>query len=195
MNEIIIILDESGSMIGLRDTTIKSVHQFIDENKSDNTRFTIVKFNNEVSLVYESVRAEEVDFKYFPSNMTALYDAIGVTFDNAGKRFDAMEDSKKPEKVLVAIITDGIENASKEFVLDDIREKIKHQREKYNWEVLFLGANMDAEEYGQSLGIQYNATYSANEVGTRSAYSSMSKAANSFTTQGVVLDNWNSEVK
>jgi hypothetical protein len=112
-----------------------------------------------------------------PRGMTALYDAIGRTINSVGQRLAGLNEAERPDKVVFVILTDGMENASVEFSAAKIGEMIKHQRETYSWEFIFIGANQDAVLSAQAIGISANAalTYAANAEGTEHAFGSVAR--------------------
>jgi hypothetical protein len=107
-----------------------------------------------------------------------LLDAVGKTINSIGNRLSATPEDERPDKVIFVITTDGMENASREFVKSTVKEMIKHQQDKYSWTFMFLGANMDAVGEAASLGINtdFARTYTASDWGTQSVYSSVSNA-------------------
>lgn len=181
--EIAYILDRSGSMGCLKETAISSFNEFLKEQKAEpgEATFTLVLFDDEYLLHADAVPIGEVveldASTYVPRSMTALMDAIGRTIDNVGKRLAAMKEEDRPGKVLIAIFTDGHENASSDYTLKKISEMIKHQQEKYSWEFFFLGANQDAIASAARMNIHaYNSsTFEHNDRGQRSATSSLSR--------------------
>lgn len=150
-------MDQSGSMDCVRDQTISSVNEFIQEQKKEKGEavFTFTKFNTKVTTVYEKRPMAEVKEitrdQYKPEGMTALYDAVGHTVTK-------YRDDKDNDYVVV-ILTDGQENSSKEYSQFAIKEMVRKQRAA-GWEFIFLGANIDAFSTGSSLGIQHNVQYS-----------------------------------
>lgn len=105
--------------------------------------------------------------EYFVRGSTALLDAVGKTILDVGYRMSIMNESDRPNKVIFVITTDGLENASREFTYVKVNELIKHQQEKYNWEFIFLGANIDAVKEADNLGISVGNAYNfkANHAG------------------------------
>lgn len=178
--EIICIIDESGSMESIRDDAIGGFNTFLDEQKKvpGEATLTLVKFNNKISTVLENEPLADViplsQKTYFPRRTTALFDAIGFTIDSVGKRLAATPEDARPDKVIVAILTDGQENSSITFKdrPDLIKEKINHQREKYSWEFIFLAANTDAFADGTVLGILPKdiSSFISTSAGIRDAY-------------------------
>lgn len=178
--EIVFILDNSGSMMAVRNDAIGGFNSFLADQKAvpGEASMTLVLFNYNVTTLYDAVPLEDARAltvsTYQPGGFTALLDAIGITFTNVGKRLEGLE--RKPDKVIVAILTDGQENASREYTHKQVADMIKHQQEKYSWEVIFLAANQDAFLVGESLNIKADNTsnYVASKSGTRDAYRLMS---------------------
>lgn len=191
LTEIIAILDRSGSMGHIRSDAIGGFNTFIDEQRKvpGDALVTTVIFDDVIETLYSGVPIKDVkpltEKEYVPRNMTALMDAIGKTVNEVGVRLAATKEEDRPEKVMVCILTDGLENASKEFSRSRVKEMIDHQRSKYSWEFSYLGANQDAFAEATSIGISgcYTANYAATGAGTRSALKSMSAFATSYRTK------------
>ena len=168
--EIISIVDRSGSMQSLTNDTIGGYNDFIEKQKSNgkNTNVSLVLFDDKYEMVYDCVTIQAVkpldNGVYFTRGTTALLDAIGKTINTVGERLSKTDESKRPSKVIVLIITDGEENASAEFKNDKIKEMVKHQTDLYSWEFIFLGANIDS--FGVSSGIGMFASNTANYKAT-----------------------------
>jgi hypothetical protein len=127
----------------------------------------------------EAMDAPKLDMgTYVPRGTTALYDAVGRTIDDVGKRLG--QSAGKPDGVVVAILTDGHENASKDYRHAKVAERIKHQREKYNWEFVFLGANMDAEVVADTLNIRHSASFTTDSEGFGVAYSRIGDTVSTY---------------
>ena len=161
LTEIAFILDQSGSMESIKAGTLEGVNAFLDQQKQENAaypvRFSLTLFSTVIEVRHSSVPVTEIpslnEETYHPSGGTALLDAIGITVDNLGTRLAATPEGERPGKVIVAIMTDGEENSSRQFNWEQISEKIKHQTEVYKWEFLFLGANQDAIATGSRMHI------------------------------------------
>ena len=159
---ICIVLDASGSMASIEGDTRGSFNSFLKAQKEagGKTVFDLYQFSDQVKRIVEHVDLatfkDDLMAKYTCSGMTALNDAVCIAIDTMGKEFAEMPESERPENVLCVIITDGQENASKEFSTEDVKKRIEHQQEVYKWEFLFLAANQDAFEAGSALGIQEN---------------------------------------
>lgn len=183
LTEIAFILDRSGSMGHVAEDAIAGFNQFLTDQQDapGHARLTLVLFDDEYLVRFNAVPVEEVlplDHRtYVPRNCTALLDAIGRTIDNLGARLKAIPQAERPGTVIVAILTDGLENASQHFTWKQVSAKIKHQTTKYDWQFLFLGANQDAIATASQLNIAAinSAMYQADAVGTRTSQRSASR--------------------
>jgi uncharacterized protein YegL len=168
LTHIIIVLDRSGSMSSVQDATISGFNEFISKQRAlpGEAALLAVKFDDMYELLFDGPLAAVPELTretYVPRGMTALHDAIGRTIDTVGQKLAAMPEDQRPEKVLFMILTDGLENASKEYNREKIASMVQHQREKYSWEFIFLGANQDAVLVGAGFNIPQHAalTYAA----------------------------------
>jgi hypothetical protein len=183
-----VIIDQSGSMSGLTNDTIGGFNQFLsDQNQEPGEAvFTLCLFNTSYQLPYNFVKLADVpsltDKVYRPSGGTALLDAVGTTIDQVGSKLDAMPEEERPSKVIFLIITDGDENSSREYSKAKIKSMVSHQRDTYNWEFVFMGANIDAISEGSSLGIaaHNSVNYSASAAGTHDLYKGISSNMRSY---------------
>ena len=183
LTELAFILDRSGSMGHLAGAAIEGFNHFLHEQQSapGRARLTLVLFDDEYLVPAQSLPVAEVvpldERSYVPRNTTALLDAIGRTVDALGARFSSLPERDRPAKVIVAILTDGLENASTHYTWKDIASRIKHQTEVYRWDFLFLGANQDAIATAAQLNIAAGnaATYNADGIGVRSTARSISR--------------------
>ena len=154
---IICILDRSGSMGSIIDVSISGFNEFLGQQKSlsDDASITVALFDDRYDLLYDNVdikKAEELTKDiWMPRGMTSLYDAIGKTINQEKIRFIELGD-KKPDKVLVCIVTDGLDNKSEEYRVEDIK-KIIGECEINDWNFMYLAANQDAFAIGSSFGI------------------------------------------
>ena len=181
LTEIVVVLDESGSMSSCKGDTIGGFNVFLSSQQKikGSANMTFVKFSDYYNKINDGIDINEVvplnESTYTPSFSTALLDAVGKTINDVGNRLSSTPESERPEKVIFTVITDGYENTSKEFTKRQISEMIKHQREKYSWEFLFLGADIDA--WGQEIGIMTNVNINKNDL-TRSMKSMSYYTAN-----------------
>lgn len=180
-SEIVVVLDRSGSMQAILEDAIGGFNSFLESQKSvpGDANLTLVLFNDKYKFVLENVplgMAKPLDKEiYVPHSTTALLDALGDTIDRAGAYLSGLPEDDRPNKVIFAILTDGLENASHRFTREQIFDKITHQREVYKWEFIFLAANQDAIQAGMSIGVPRMDTYSfaSTPEGTQTAYKSM----------------------
>ncbi len=181
--EIAFILDRSGSMSSLQEQAISGFNRFLADQVAQpgDARLTLVLFDDEYLVPVEALAIRDVPLldaaTYVPRNTTALLDAIGLTVDRLGQRLAVMPEIERPAQVIVAILTDGLENASTRYTWKDIASRIRHQREKYNWQFLFLGANQDAIATASkmNIGAINAATFVANEAGIGASSRSLSR--------------------
>ena len=179
LTEMVFVLDRSGSMSGLADDTIGGFNELIEKQKKIEGRayVTTVLFDHEYEVLHDHVALEEVapltDKEYFARGSTALLDAVGRTIDAVGARLAATAEDERPEHVVFVITTDGRENSSREYTAKRVRGMIEHQQQKYSWQFVFLGANMDAVSEARKLGIsaKYAADFTPSHSGVRKMYS------------------------
>lgn len=182
--EIVVVLDRSGSMQSISASTVDGFNKFLDEQKNaEGEAFvTLVQFDDRYEVDYKSVPVKDVNplingetFK--PRGMTALLDAIGKT----------VNELETDRDVVFVIITDGDENASREFKRDAIMKMIKTLEDEKGWYFLFLGANQDAISAGGNIGISGNKsfTYSATDTGTASAFASFSNNISNYRSSKI----------
>lgn len=188
LTEIAFILDRSGSMSNVAHAAITGFNHFLRDQQvaPGQARLTLVLFDDVYLVPAENVPVQEVvalnTDTYVPRNSTALLDAIGETVERMGQRLANTPEDDRPAKVIVAILTDGLENASTQFTWKQISTVIRHQREKYAWEFLFLGANQDAIATAAGLNIAANnaACFAGDAVGVVASQKAMSKKASSL---------------
>jgi|TARA_R110000803_G_scaffold155276_2_gene219949 hypothetical protein len=179
---IAIILDRSGSMKQIKDDTIGGFNQFLEDQQKEEgyATVTLAQFDSSYELLEDFTDIGEVPLlteeTFIPRSMTALQDAIGLTVNSVGQKLAALDEKDRPSKVLICVMTDGDENASREFSPSDIKELVKLQTEEYKWEFVFIGANQDAVITSGTLGFDAGKTmtYAANSRGTTSAYQTLS---------------------
>ncbi|MDF0728536.1 VWA domain-containing protein [Cytobacillus sp. S13-E01] len=177
VTEIIFLLDRSGSMCGLESDTIGGFNAFIKNQAKleGETTVTTVLFDDEYEILWNGVNANTVrlsEQEYFVRGCTALLDAVGKTILDVGYRLSKTNEDQRPGNVIFVITTDGLENASREFTYEKIKALIKHQQEKYSWEFIFLGANIDSAKEADNMGIDITNAYNfeASGKGVESMY-------------------------
>ena len=157
---ILIVLDASGSMSSIQDDIKGSFNEFLKKQREAKGRtvFDLYQFNDEAARIVRSADLanfhDDLMAKYDCSGCTALNDAVCTAIDTIGREFSDMPEAERPEHVLCVIITDGMENASREFTTKNVRDRIRHQQDVYSWEFRFLAANQDAFETGESIGLE-----------------------------------------
>ena len=179
LTEMVFVLDRSGSMSGLAADTIGGFNELIEKQKKieGDAYVTTVLFDHEYEVLHDHVALGEVapltDKEYFARGSTALLDAVGRTINAVGARLAATPEEERPEHVVFVITTDGMENASCEYTAKQVREMVEHQQQKYSWQFVFLGANMDAVSEARNLGIsaKYAADFTPSHSGVRKMYS------------------------
>lgn len=153
-----VILDRSGSMDNAWDETVKGVENYVEENKKfGEATFSLYAFDNVVEVPHNFVNLKDVKNpvgNIKPRGYTALWDAVCKFIDETGEKLASMKEADRPDQVIVLILTDGQENASKEYDLAKAQKKIKEQREKYNWDFVFLGADFSVDNYAAQTGTQ-----------------------------------------
>ena len=159
---LIIVLDASGSMSSIQEDIKGSFNEFLKKQRDETgkTVFDLFQFNDEVRRPVKSADLahfhDDLMAKYDCSGCTALNDAVCIAIDTVGHEFADMPESERPEHVLCVIITDGMENASREYTSKDVKSRIEHQKTAYNWQFQFLAADQDAFATGESLGIDHD---------------------------------------
>lgn len=190
LTEIIFLLDRSGSMAGLESDTIGGFNVFIEKQSQQEgeTILTTILFDDLYEVLWNGIDANRVtltDQEYYVKGCTALLDAVGKTIIDVGYRLSKSSEERKPGKVIVVITTDGMENASLEFTYEKLKELIKHQQEKYNWEFIFMEANIDAAKVAGNIGISKDSAYSfeASKTGVESMYDVICEAVSEKRSQ------------
>jgi uncharacterized protein YegL len=177
ITEIIFLLDRSGSMTGLESDTIGGFNALIQKQcqLEGKTILTAVLFDDQYEVLWNGIDANKTrltDKEYYVRGCTALLDAVGKTILDVGYRLSNTNGEQRPGKVIFVITTDGMENSSREFTYEKVKELIQHQQEKYSWEFIFMGANIDAAKEADSLGISMDHAYKfeTSETGVESMY-------------------------
>ena len=181
LTEIVCVIDRSGSMETIRSDAIGGFNSFLSTQQEEPgaAKLTLVLFNHDYHLSHDGIDIQAVEplnnDTYVPVGTTALLDAVGKTISEVGNRLHNTPEKERPTKVIVAILTDGLENASREFSQEKVFDMITHQRENYNWEFLFLAANQDAIAAAESLSIQAQDTvaFAATSEGINQAYADL----------------------
>ena len=184
LTEIVFILDRSGSMGGLENDTIGGFNSMIRKQMAEDGEAYVstVLFDNLTEVIHDRIDIREIRpltrKEYYVRGCTALLDAIGKSIKHIGNVHKYAREEDRPEKTIFIITTDGMEIASREFSYDRVREMIEHEKEKYGWEFIFLGANIDAAKEAARFGITEDraANYHADRKGTAVIYEAMCDA-------------------
>jgi uncharacterized protein YegL len=197
LTELVFIIDRSGSMAGLESDTIGGFNSLLAKQLQEpgEALVTTVLFDDNYELLHDRVALEQVapltTQQYFVRGSTALLDAIGITINKIGNRQKTTIESERAAKVVLVIITDGMENASRVFSIRKIKAMIERQTSTYGWEFIFLGANIDAVETAQSFGIndQRAANFHADTQGIELNFQAVSQFMGNVRTKKS-NDNW-----
>lgn len=194
-SDVTVVLDRSGSMQSCRTDAEGGVNSFIEEQKKHpgECAFSLVEFDTEYNFVHKAKPVAEVPpYTLVPRGSTALLDAVGRAINETGARLSATKEEDRPSLVVFVIVTDGQENASKEFNRSQIKAMIERQQKEYNWQFTFLGANQDAFAEASSLGIAAASVgqYSAQNTSMAFAAASSSvKRMRAARSSGQQVDN------
>lgn len=184
LTEIVFILDRSGSMCGLEADTIGGFNSLIGKQKLEEGEAIVstVLFDDRQEVLHDRVDIQAIapitEKKYYVRGCTALLDAIGGAIHHIGNVHKYAREEDRPEKTLFIITTDGMENSSHRYTFDKVKRMVERQKEKYGWEFLFLGANIDAIEVAGRFGINADraVNYECDSKGTEVNYRALSKA-------------------
>ena len=203
LTEIVFILDRSGSMAGLEEDTIGGFNAMIEKQRKEPGEAIVstVLFDNESVVIHDRVDIQRIEpmtrKEYYVRGCTALLDTVGGAIHHIGNVHKYAREEDRPEKTLFVITTDGMENASRKFTYDRLKAMIERQKEKFGWEFLFLGANIDAAREAARFGIDADraANYHADSEGTNVIYETVSEAITQVRCCAAPLSaNWKQKV-
>lgn len=202
LTELVFILDKSGSMHGLEADTIGGFNSLIEKQKKEDGKalVTTVLFDDKTEVIHDRVDLEYIrnmsSEQYVTGGTTALLDAVGGAVSHIRKIHKYIRPEDVPAKTLFIITTDGMENASRRFTYDKVKKLIKHQNEKYGWEFIFLGANIDAAETAVNMGISRDraADYISDREGTALNYSVLSEVTSAIRSGIGVTPDWSKSI-
>ena len=198
LTELVFILDRSGSMAGLEGDTIGGFNAMIEKQKraEGEALVSTVLFDNASVVIHDRVDVQKVapmtDAQYAVRGCTALLDAVGGAIHHIGNVHKYAREEDRPEHTLFVITTDGMENASRRYTAERVKQMIERQKAKYGWEFIFLGANMDAVEAAGSIGIDPRraVSYRSDSLGTRLNYDVISEAVCCIREKSGIPDDW-----
>ena len=202
MTELVFILDRSGSMSGLESDTIGGFNAMIEKQKKEAGKAVVstVLFDSQSTVLHDRLPLERVPRMtaedYTVRGTTALLDAIGGAIHHIGIVHKYARPEDRPEKTLFIITTDGMENASRRYDYDRVRQMIERQKEKYGWEFLFLGANIDAAQEAGRFGIDadHAANYHADESGTALNFAVVAEAVSAVRASRPLTAEWKQRI-
>ena len=202
MTELVFILDRSGSMSGLEKDTIGGFNSMIEKQKREDGQALVstVLFDNESVVIHDRLPLDRVppltEREYYTRGCTALLDAVGGAIHHIGNIHKYARKEDVPEKTLFIITTDGYENASRRYDYEKVKKMIQHEKEKYGWEFLFLGANIDAAAEAKRFGISEDraVTYKCDAAGTALNYDVISEAVCHVRASLPLSAGWKSRI-
>ena len=202
LTELVFILDRSGSMAGLEQDTIGGFNAMIQRQKNEEGEAFVstILFDHLTEVIHDRVAVQNVApmtrKEYYIRGCTALLDAVGKAIHHMGNVHKYAREEDRPAKTLFVITTDGMENASREYTYDRVKAMIQRQKEKYGWEFLFLGANIDAAREAARFGIseEFAANYHADHQGTAVIYEAVSEAVCHVRSARPMTDKWKRSV-
>ena len=196
--QIVCILDRSGSMQSLTEDVIGGYNSFLEKQKKESgtAEVTTVLFDDQYEKITDAVNLNDVEnltsAVYYARGNTALMDAVGRTIMETAGKMEKDKICPAKRRVLIMIMTDGLENASKEYSKAKVKALIDSTAKEYNWNYVFIGANIDSASEANSIGIKsgYSANYAPDSVGVRRSFERMGEAASEVREKGTVSEDW-----
>lgn len=201
--ELVFILDRSGSMAGLEADTIGGYNAMLEKQKKEAGEATVttVLFDDKYELLHDRIDLKGIapitDREYYVRGCTALLDAIGRTIQKIANAQKHTAPAQRADKVLFVITTDGYENASREYSYDQIRRMVEREKTEYDWEFLFLGANIDAISTARRFGIGADraVNYHADSQGTQLNYQVVSETVSCMRAGAPIAADWKKRIE
>lgn len=202
ITELVFILDRSGSMAGLEADTIGGFNAMIEKQRKEEGECYVstILFDNVSEVLHDRVKLSEIapmtDRDYTVRGCTALIDAIGGAIHHIGNVHKYARPEDVPAHTMFVITTDGMENANHRYTTERVRSMIERQKEKYGWEFLFIGANIDAVATAAEYGIASDraVNYTADRQGTTVLYKAVTGAVTSMRRSEPLMADWASEI-
>lgn len=203
LTELVFILDRSGSMSGLESDTIGGFNAMIEKQKKESGEAYVstVLFDHVSEVLHDRVPLKKIPKMtgkdYTVRGCTALIDAIGGAIHHIGNIHKYARPEDVPAHTMFIITTDGMENASRKYSSDEVKKMIERQKEKYGWEFLFIGANIDAVETAAKFGIDRNraVNYHADSEGTQTLYETLSTPIGALRANAEISDDWSKSIE
>ena len=204
LTELVMILDRSGSMGGLESDTIGGYNSMLKKQRETEGEALVstVLFDDESEVLYDRIPLQDMpqmtEKEYYVRGCTALLDAIGGAIHHIGNVHKYARDEDRPEKTIFIITTDGLENASKRYSYEKVKQMVERQKEKYGWEFLFLGANIDAIKTAGRFGIAPDraANYNSDHMGTALNYEVLADTVCEMRISAAPIDgNWKRRIE
>ena len=203
LTEIVFILDRSGSMSGLEQDTIGGFNSLIEKQKKEDGEAYIstVLFDHTSEVLHDRVDLKKIqpmtEKEYYVRGSTALLDAVGGVIRHIGNVHKYAREEDRPEKTMFVIMTDGYENASRRYSYDEIRSMITRQKERFGWEFIFLGANIDAASEARRFGVDEDMAveYLSDKKGTAVSYDAICGAMMACRASGTIPKDWKANVE
>ena len=202
LTEIVFILDRSGSMAGLEADTIGGFNSMVEKQKKEpgEAFLSAVLFNNDSTVIYDRTDIRKVEpltgRRYSVGGCTALLDAIGGAVHHIANVHKYAREEDRPGRTVFVITTDGMENASRCYSYPQVQKMVKHEQEKYGWEFLFLGANMNAISAARSFGIREDRAvrYACDSVGTSLNFAVAGQAISRLRKGSAIEADWSAPI-
>ena len=202
LTEIVFILDRSGSMTGLESDTIGGFNAMLEKQRlqAGEALVSTVLFDDRSEVIHDrrDIKAMEplTDKEYYVRGSTALLDAVGFAIQHIGNVHRYARDEDRPESTIFVITTDGMENASRQFRYEEIKTMIERQKDKYGWEFIFLGANIDAAAEARRFGISEKraCSYHADAAGVAMNFEVVCDSIGSLRQQKVISEDWSARI-
>lgn len=203
LTELVFILDRSGSMQGLEKDTVGGYNSMLkrQEKEKGEVLISTVLFDDRIEVLHDRVPLEHIspmtEKEYYVRGCTALLDAVGGALHHIGNVHKYAREEDRPEKTMFIITTDGMENASRRYTYEKVKEMLERQKEKYRWEFLFLGANIDAVQVAGNFGIcpDRAVTFHSDSEGTRLNYEVLGETVACYRQASALTPEWKKKIE